>query len=87
MFNEKLYADVPVTDSEGRIRMDDLEMGEEIQSEVHKLWTEIATDNLSTHADLEGYNEDFYKLFGFGAEGVDYEADTDQGTKIPSIEE
>ncbi len=87
MFNEKLYADVPVTDSECRIRMDDLEMGEEIQSEVHKLWTEIATDNLSTHADLEGYNEDFYKLFGFGAEGVDYEADTDQGTKIPSIEE
>ena len=87
MFNEKLYADVPVTDSEGRIRMDDLEMGEEIQSEVHKLWTEIAADNLSTHADLEGYNEDFYKLFGFGAEGVDYEADTDQGTKIPSIEE
>ncbi len=85
LFNEKLYADVPVTDDEGRIRMDDLEMGEEIQSEVHRLWTEISTENLADHADLDGYAEDFRKLFGFGADGVDYDADIDQNVMIPSI--
>ena len=85
LFNEKLYADVPVTDDEGRIRMDDLEMGEEIQSEVHRLWTEISTENLSDHADLDGYAEDFRKLFGFGADGVDYDADVDQNVMIPSL--
>ena len=85
LFNEKLYAPVPVTDDEGRIRMDDLEMGEEIQSEVHKLWTEITTENLSDHADLAGYNEDFYKLFGFGLKGIDYDADTEADVAIPSL--
>lgn len=83
MWNEKLFAGV--TDDEGRIRMDDLEMQDDVQSEVHKLWTEIATDNLDTHADLEGYHTDFYRLFGFGADGVDYDEDTDQNVTIPSL--
>ena len=83
MWNEKLFAGV--TDDEGRIRMDDLEMQDDVQSEVHKLWPEIATDNLDTHADLEGYHTDFYRLFGFGADGVDYDEDTDQNVTIPSL--
>ena len=87
LFNEKLYAEEPVLDEEGRIRMDDLEMKPEIQSEVDKLWKEIATDNLDTHADLAGYHDDFYKLFGFGISGVDYESDIEPDVKIPSITE
>ncbi len=86
MYNEKLFAGDAVTDEEGRIRMDDLEMGEEIQTEVHRLWTEIATENLDSHADLKGYHDDFYKLFGFGVSGVDYEADIDQNVRIMSID-
>ena len=87
LFNEKLYAAEPVLDEEGRIRMDDLEMQPEIQEEVDKLWKEISTDNLDTHADLQGYHDDFYKLFGFGINGVDYDADIDPDVKIPSIAE
>lgn len=82
LMNQKLYCGEPVVDRENRIRLDDLEMQDEIQSEVNGLWSTITTDNLDTHADLEGYYEDFYKLFGFGVNGVDYEADTNPEVEI-----
>ena len=87
LFNEKLYGGNVETDDENRIRMDDLEMQDHIQAEVNKLWDKINTDNIAECADLDGYFEDFYKLFGFGADGIDYEADTNADVKIPSITE
>ena len=87
MFNEKLFCGETKTDDTGRIRMDDLEMQDEIQTEVNKLWSEISSDNLDTHADLEGYHQDFYRLFGFGIDGVDYDADIDPDVRIPSLEQ
>ena len=86
LFNQKLFGGEVQTDEECRIRLDDLEMQPEIQSEVNTLWNEISTENLDTHTDLDGYWDDFYKLFGFNADGVDYDADTDIEKKIPSIE-
>jgi len=82
LLNEKLYNGEPVTDEENRIRLDDLEMQPEIQSEVKQLWEEICTENLDTHADIDGYFADFYRLFGFGVSSVDYEADTDPNVPI-----
>lgn len=87
MFNEKIFCGETKTDDTGRIRMDDLEMQDEIQTEVNKLWSEISSDNLDTHADLEGYHQDFYRLFGFGIDGVDYDADIDPDVRIPSLEQ
>ena len=87
MFNEKLCGESVITDEENRIRMDDLEMQPEIQKEVNELWETITTDNLDTHADLDGYFSDFYALFGFGAKGVDYDADVDADVSIGSITE
>lgn len=84
MFNEKLYSPQVLTDDENRIRMDDLEMQEQVQSKVDKLWADITTENIGECADIDGYFEDFYKLFGFGADGVDYDADTDAEVCIPS---
>ena len=84
MFNEKLYSPQVLTDDENRIRMDDLEMQEQVQSKVDKLWADITTENIGECADIDGYFEDFYKLFGFGADGVDYDADTDAEVNIPS---
>lgn len=82
LMNQKLYCGDPVVDSENRIRLDDLEMQDEIQSEVNGLWSTITSENLDTHADLEGYYEDFYRLFGFGAKGIDYDAETDPEVTI-----
>jgi len=77
---ELLYANSPAdvpTDEAGRIRMDDLEMREDVQSEVAALWERADSDTLPQIADLQGYRDDFYKLFGFGIDGIDYEADVD----------
>ena len=82
LFNTKLTKNSVETDEPCRIRMDDWEMAESVQSAVDTLWSEIKTDNLDSHADLDGYHEDFYKLFGFGAEGVDYESDVEIDVKV-----
>lgn len=86
LFNTKLFGGEVKTDAECRIRLDDLEMKPEIQSAVKELWDDISTENLDTHADIDGYWNDFYRLFGFNADGVDYDADTDIEKKIPSID-
>lgn len=75
LFNQKLYGGAVQTDENGMIRLDDLEMQKDVQDEVTELWNRLSQDNLKECADLDGYWEDFYALFGFGIEGVDYEAD------------
>lgn len=80
---ERLYTggDVPV-DEEGRIRIDDLELREDVQREVAERWERVNTDNLPDLSDIAGYRADFLKLFGFGLPGVDYEADTDPAVPL-----
>jgi enoyl-[acyl-carrier protein] reductase/trans-2-enoyl-CoA reductase (NAD+) len=64
-------------DAEGRVRMDEWELRADVQAEVARLWKQVNTDNLDELSDSEGYHSDFLKLFGFGMEGVDYDADVD----------
>lgn len=64
-------------DDDGRIRMDDVELTAAVQDAVQARWPEVSTENLAELGDLEGYREDFLKIFGFGFGGVDYEADVD----------
>ena len=66
-----------VRDDSGRIRMDDWEMREAVQTEVDRLWPDITTDNLNDTTDIWGYQKEFLRLFGFGIDGVDYDADVD----------
>jgi enoyl-[acyl-carrier protein] reductase/trans-2-enoyl-CoA reductase (NAD+) len=80
---ERLYAQhlfngaSPQLDEKGRIRIDDWEMRPEIQNAVEEIWPQVKTENLSELTDIAGYREEFLKLFGFGFNGVDYEAETD----------
>lgn len=85
LLNEKLYSGEVQTDSEGRIRLDDYEMREEIQNEVNQYWKDISTENLAQYTDLDGYHKDFYQLFGFSVDGIDYEAEINADVKIPSL--
>lgn len=85
MFAEKLFGDGAKTDDEGLIRLDDWEMREDVQKKVMEIWENISDSNLRECADLEGYKKDFAMLFGFEAEGVDYEADCDTAIGIESI--
>ncbi|MBO7744283.1 trans-2-enoyl-CoA reductase family protein [Paenibacillus sp. MWE-103] len=86
LFAERLYAggDVPV-DEEGRIRIDDWEMRPDVQDEVARLWEEVTTDSIAQLTDLEGYRKEFFQLFGFETDGVDYEADVDPIVDVPNV--
>ena len=64
-------------DAEGRIRLDDLELSATVQDEVKRRWPLVTTERLDELADLQGFREDFLKIFGFGIDGVDYDADQD----------
>lgn len=85
MFEEKLYGGSVVTDEEGLIRMDDWEMRGDVQNKISEIWNNISDDTIGECADLDGYRTDFNRLFGFDAEGVDYEADTDTAAGIESL--
>lgn len=87
LYQERLYTGSAVpTDVKGRIRIDDWEMRPDVQEKVAALWTQAVTENLAEIGDLEGYRKDFYNLFGFDFEGVDYKADTNEMVNISSIE-
>lgn len=85
MLSEKLYVPSPVTDESGRLRLDDLELRDDVQKEVLKIWDKIDNSNFSELADFEGYWNDFCRLFGFGIKGVDYDADVDINKDIPGL--
>ena len=86
LFQDRLYSGQAVpTDDQGRIRIDDWEMREDVQAKVAQLWKESTTESLPEIGDLAGYKQDFLNLFGFGFDGVDYLADANEMVQVPSI--
>jgi enoyl-[acyl-carrier protein] reductase/trans-2-enoyl-CoA reductase (NAD+) len=87
---QRLFADhlasggTPALDERGRIRIDDWEMRPDIQAAVASAWETVTSENLSAISDFSGYKKEFLRLFGFGLEGVDYEADTNPEKALPS---
>ena len=78
LFTDRLYTNAPApTDEKGRIRIDDWEMREDVQAAVAALWDDVSTETLQALSDIEAYREEFIGLFGFGFDGIDYEADVD----------
>jgi enoyl-[acyl-carrier protein] reductase/trans-2-enoyl-CoA reductase (NAD+) len=67
-------AKVPV-DSEGRIRIDDLEMREDVQQAVRARMESATEETIFSAADVEGFKHDFLEAHGFDVAGVDYDAD------------
>ena len=78
LFAERLFngAD-PQLDESGRIRIDDLEMQDDVQAEGATIWPQVTTENLAELTDIVGYREEFLKMFGFGLPGIDYEVSTE----------
>jgi enoyl-[acyl-carrier protein] reductase/trans-2-enoyl-CoA reductase (NAD+) len=82
LFRERLYqagngngsAPVPV-DTEGRIRIDELEMGASVQAEVNARLAKVSPEKLRELADIDGFRTDFLRIHGFEVEGVDYSAE------------
>ncbi|WP_028773498.1 enoyl-ACP reductase FabV [Shewanella waksmanii] len=78
MFTDRLYradGQAPAVDEANRLRLDDWELKDEIQQHCRDLWPSVTTENLAELTDYREYKQEFLKLFGFGVDGVDYEAD------------
>ena len=83
LFAERLYTGQEVTVDEKRlIRLDNLEMLPHIQDKVAQIWEQLTTENVYELTDLVSYRKEFFNLFGFETEGVDYEADVDPDVAI-----
>jgi enoyl-[acyl-carrier protein] reductase/trans-2-enoyl-CoA reductase (NAD+) len=86
LFNERLYTNKDIAvDEKGRIRIDDWEMREDVQTKVAELWKLANTDTLSNIGDLEGYKKDFLNLFGFGLTDLDYTIDVNENIEISGL--
>ncbi len=86
LFQDRLYAGKIPTDDKGRIRIDDWEMRDDVQARVAALWKEATTETLPEIGDLKGYEKDFFNLFGFMVEGVDYNEDVNEIVEIPGLQ-
>ena len=77
LFAERLYtADGTVpTDSEHRIRIDDLELADDVQKKCLESMKSVTQENLRELCDLEGYKHDFLAANGCDIAGVDYDKD------------
>jgi enoyl-[acyl-carrier protein] reductase/trans-2-enoyl-CoA reductase (NAD+) len=82
LMRERLYlggaaaGTVPL-DEEGRIRLDELEMGQAVQAEVEERFRRIGPANLTELADIDGFKEDFLRAHGFAVDEVDYALEID----------
>lgn len=81
LFHDSLYGASPRLDGEGRLRADERELHQDVQARVRQLWPLVTGENLRQITDFAGYKAEFLRLFGFGIEGVDYEADV--ATDVP----
>lgn len=85
MFHDRLCTEQIVTDEDGLIRMDDYELEPDVQEKVKELWAKVNKENINEIADIDGYWDEFYRIFGFRVDGVDYEQDVDIQKGIPSL--
>lgn len=75
----------PTLDDKGRVRIDDWEMREDVQSEITTIWDRVSTESIDDVSDFTGYQSEFYRLFGFGLDGVNYESEVDPIRPIKSL--
>lgn len=76
LFSENLYNDNFLDfDDEGRLRIDNFELRDDVQKAVFDIWPKVSTENLYELTDFAGYKSEFMKLFGFGRPDIDYTKD------------
>ena len=56
------------------------------QNTIFEYWDKVTTENLTQYADVDGYWNDFYNLFGFGFDNVDYDADVNPEVNLDLVE-
>ena len=85
LFKDSLYGSGPHLDEAGRLRADLKELDDAVQGRVQELWPKVTTENLHALTDFDGYKREFLRLFGFGIERVDYEADVSPDVPVRNL--
>ncbi|REL25685.1 trans-2-enoyl-CoA reductase family protein [Thalassotalea euphylliae] len=75
LFRENLFGDAPRLDEAGRLSQNYKELEDSVQDRVQAIWDQVQTETIDELTDYNGYHQEFLKLFGFGVDGVDYDAD------------
>lgn len=86
MLKDRVYSGNLKLDEKGRICMDDWEMRSDVQEKVAEFWKIANNENITDISDIEGYRTEFFRLFGFEFDAVDYNQDVDIDVKIGSID-
>ncbi len=82
LFVENIYSETPRLDDQNRYRQNYKELADSVQQRVTEIWNTVDTASIDELTDYVGYHQEFLKLFGFGIEGVDYEADVSLEVEI-----
>jgi enoyl-[acyl-carrier protein] reductase/trans-2-enoyl-CoA reductase (NAD+) len=85
LFKENIYSDSPRLDEQGRFRQNYKELEDSVQQRVTDIWNTVETDTIDELTDYVAYHQEFLKLFGFGIEGVDYDADLSPEVAINNL--
>jgi enoyl-[acyl-carrier protein] reductase/trans-2-enoyl-CoA reductase (NAD+) len=79
LFSDYLYADDPKPlDSDGRIRLDDWEMREDVQREVAEMWQQMKESPPQEVTGIADFRNEFLRHHGFEMPGVDYDRDIEE---------
>jgi enoyl-[acyl-carrier protein] reductase/trans-2-enoyl-CoA reductase (NAD+) len=79
LYRDYLFAAEPKPlDSEGRIRLDDWEMRDDVQSEVAELWQKMQDAPPDQVTEIDEFRDEFLRHHGFEMPGVDYEKEVDE---------
>jgi enoyl-[acyl-carrier protein] reductase/trans-2-enoyl-CoA reductase (NAD+) len=82
LFIDNIYSETPRLDDQNRYRQNHKELENSVQQRVTDIWNTVDSDSIDELTDYVSYHQEFLKLFGFGIEGVDYEADVNTLTEI-----
>ena len=85
LFKDKLLVEQVPADEKYQIRMDDWELDDKVQNQVMERWKKVTTENVEEVSDIDGYREDFYHMFVFHFDNIDYTEDTEVQVEIPSL--
>ena len=78
LYRDYLFAaDPKPLDTEGRIRLDDWEMREDVQREVMERWEQIKDAPTQEVTEIAEFRSEFLRHHGFEMPGIDYEQDVE----------
>ena len=85
LFRENLYGDNPRFDEGGHLFQNYKELEDDVQARVQTIWDTVDSDSIDELTDYVSYHNEFLKLFGFGIDSVDYDADVNPVADIDLV--